>query len=268
MVLLEKYFAKYPDDASKVVLSVKGGATKPYQGVYDSSAENVNRSANDCLEQLKGRKGIDLFEVARHDGKRPWEETAVALDGLVKSGTIGAISLSEVRAESIHAVAKVAKIAAVEVELSLMFRDVLTNGIAEACAKYNIPMVAYSPMARGLLAGRFKTYNDVPEAMKRWPQFSEQNFPINMELAQQVEKLAEKKGCTVAQLAINWTRCLSKKPGMPTIIPIPGGSTAKRVEENSKLVDITLEELEEIDAIITKFEVQGSRYPPGIPTDT
>ncbi len=77
--------------------------------------------------------------------------------------------------------------------------------------------------------------------------------------------MAERKGCTPAQFAINWVRCQSKKPGMPAVIPIPGGSTAAKVAENTKLVDITLEELAEVDAILAKFEVAGPRYPEGVP---
>ncbi len=87
-------------------------------------------------------------------------------------------------------------------------------------------------------------------------------------MVEQVEALAKKKGCTPAQLAIGWTRSLSKRPGMPVIIPIPGATTAERVQENSTIVDLTEEELNEIDATLAKFEVKGGRYPDGHPTET
>lgn len=80
--------------------------------------------------------------------------------------------------------------------------------------------------------------------------------------------MAEKKGCTPAQLVINWTRALSRRPGMPTIIPIPGATTAARVEENSKLVDITDEEMAQIDATLSKFTTAGERYPDYVPVNT
>ena len=89
-----------------------------------------------------------------------------------------------------------------------------------------------------------------------------------MELVQQVKDMATKKGCTSAQLAINWVRALSKRPGMPAIIPIPGATTAARVEENSKLVEISEEEMKEIDETLGKFKTAGDRYPGSIPTDT
>lgn len=104
--------------------------------------------------------------------------------------------------------------------------------------------------------------------MRNFPRFQPENFEINMQLVQQVEKMAEKKGCTPAQLAINWTRALSRRPGMPTIIPIPGATTAARVEENSQQIELTDEEMGEIDATLAKFTPAGARYPDGIPTNT
>lgn len=80
--------------------------------------------------------------------------------------------------------------------------------------------------------------------------------------------MAEKKGCTPAQLAINWTLALSRRPGMPVIIPIPGATTSARVEENTKEVHITDEEMAEIDAILAKFKPVGERYPPYVPVNT
>lgn len=89
-----------------------------------------------------------------------------------------------------------------------------------------------------------------------------------MELINQVEVLAKQKGCTPAQLAINWTRALSRRPDMPTIIPIPGSTTVARVQENSKLIDITDEEMAAIDAILAKFTPVGERYPDYVPVNT
>ena len=84
-------------------------------------------------------------------------------------------------------------------------------------------------------------------------------------MADYVVDLAKKKGCTPAQLAINWVKAQAKRPGMPVIIPIPGGTTAERVNENSVEIDLTDAELKEIDEMLAKFEVQGGRYPAHIP---
>ena len=148
--------------------------------------------------------------------------------------------------------------------------EVLENGIIKACAEYGIPIVAYSPIGRGMLTGQIRSFDDLPEdsMMRHFPRFQPENFPVNLELVRKVEILAKKKCCTPAQLAINWTRALSRRPGMPTIIPIPGATTSARVEENSKLIDLTDDEMAEIDEILSKFVVAGKRYPSFVPVDT
>lgn len=116
-----------------------------------------------------------------------------------------------------------------------------------------------------MLTGRFKTIEDLPKesllVSMKFPRFQPGNFELNRQLAEKVEAIAAGKGCTPAQLAINWTRALSKREGMPVIIPIPGATTKERIEENSKLVDITEEEMRAIDAILEKFTPAGERYP-------
>ncbi|KAM3066334.1 hypothetical protein ACMFMF_010296 [Clarireedia jacksonii] len=150
--------------------------------------------------------------------------------------------------------------------------DVLENGVAAACAQYGIPLVAYSPIGRGMLTGQLKKYEDIPKdsllLQMNFPRFQKENFDINVQLVGKVEEIAKKNGCTTAQLAINWTRALSRRPGMPTIIPIPGATTKERVEENSRQLDLTDEEMAEIDAILAKFTPAGARYPEAVPMDT
>ncbi|OKL63150.1 hypothetical protein UA08_01605 [Talaromyces atroroseus] len=270
LVLLERYLEKYPKDADKFVLSIKGGLN-PKTHRTDGTPENTRRTLDDTISQLKGRKKIDIFEFARRDQDVPMEVTFDVMNKeYVQTGKIGGISLSEVRADTIHEAVKHIKVLAVEVELSLFSTDVLENGVAAACAQYGIPLVAYSPIGRGLLTGQIRKFEDLPEdsSMRNYPRFQPGNFEINLQLVHQVEKIAEKKGCTAAQLAINWTRALSRRPGMPTIIPIPGATTAARVEENSKLIDLTDEEMAQIDEILAKFTTAGARYPAGIPTNT
>lgn len=148
LVLLEKYFAKYPDDADKVVISIKGAAG-PMGLDFNGSAEGVQRSINACLKQLNGRKKLDLFECARRDQKVDMSETFGAMQHFIDQGLLGGISLSEVRADTIHEAVKLAKIDAVEVELSLWSHQVLENGVAAACAQHGIPLVAYSPIGQG-----------------------------------------------------------------------------------------------------------------------
>ncbi len=120
-----------------------------------------------------------------------------------------------------------------------------------------------------MLTGQIKSPDDLPkdDFRRHFPRFQPENFAINLQLVKQVEKLAAKKGCTPAQLAINWVRCLSRRPGMPTIIPIPGATTAARVDENSVEVDLSADEMDEIETTLAKFEIKGARYPAHIPTN-
>ena len=138
--LLNKYFTKYPEDADKVVLSVKSGLKN---WSPDGSAENLKASIEYCMGILDGKKSIDIYEMARVDKNTPIEVTMKALEEHVNLGHIKGIALSEASEATIRAAAKVTKIVAVEAELSLWSLDILTNGVAAACAELNIPIVAY-----------------------------------------------------------------------------------------------------------------------------
>lgn len=118
-----------------------------------------------------------------------------------------------------------------------------------------------------ILTGQIRSYEDIPEGdVRKWfPRFQPDVFHLNLKLFDQVQELAKKHGSTPAQLAINWVRNIGKRPGMPTIIPIPGATTAARVEENSVVLDLTEAEMKEIDDTSAQFEVHGARYPPSVP---
>ena len=148
--LLSEYFDQYPDDASKIVLSIKGGCL-PDKLQPDGSPANIRRSIDECLRILDGKKSLDLFECARVDPNTPIETTIKAISEYVEAGKLGGISLSEVRAETIRRAAKVYKIEAVEVEFSMWATDILENGIAQACADVGATVIAYSPLGRGFL---------------------------------------------------------------------------------------------------------------------
>lgn len=268
LTLLKRYFTKYPEDADKVVLSIKGGVNVATHSP-DGSKEGIARSINACLEQLGGTKKIDLFECARVDKTVPLEETMLALKEYVDAGKIGGIGLSEVGAKTIREAAKIVKIDAVEVEVSIWSPDILKNGVAQACAELNIPIVAYSPIGRGILSGKIKSLNDIPKGdmRRRYPRFQPGAFEENLKLVHAVEAVAERRGCTAAQLAIGWVMCLSKKPGRPTIIPIPGARNETRVNENLAAVQVTDAEMDEIERAMEQFEVIGGRYADGHPIE-
>ncbi|KAM0806951.1 putative NADP-dependent oxidoreductase domain-containing protein [Seiridium cardinale] len=262
--LLEAYFAKYPEDADKVVLSVKSAYGS--SGI-DASPEGIRRFLDNCINLLKGRKKIDIFECARRDPNTPLDVTFGVLEKeYVQTGKIGGIGISEVRASTIHEAAKITTIAAVEIELSLFATDVLDNGVVAAAKEHDIPVIAYSPLGRGILTGQIKSVDDLPQHLRAYPRFQKDVFPLNLELVKHIEVIAAKKGIKPAQLAINWVRAVAKKTGA-LIIPIPGATTVARVDENSKVIDLTDEEVAELDSILKKIEVVGARYPPYIPIE-
>ncbi|ETI22228.1 hypothetical protein G647_06301 [Cladophialophora carrionii CBS 160.54] len=270
--LLHEYFKLHPGDADKVVLSIKGG-TLPGQMKPDGSAKNVRRSVEDCLKILDGTKTIDIFECARLDHDVPLEETIGTLAELKKEGKIGAIGLSEVKASTIERAHKIHPIAAVEVEVSLWTTDILGNGVAATCAKLDIPIVAYSPLSRGALAGESIRRNaDIPEGdfRKMLPRFQDDVLEYNNQIVDEVEKLAKRKSVTKAQIAIAWVRALSGRTittedgqqlTLGVIIPIPGATKPERVIENTKHVELSEEEMKEIADILKKNPIKGDRYP-------
>ena len=149
LTLLERYFAKYPEDADKVILMVKGAAGLDAHHPSGEPTE-IRRSIDNCLRILNGRKKIDIFEPARRDKTVPLEDTFAAINEYVEKGLVGGIGLSEVAAATIHEAVKITKILTVENELSLASPDILENGVAAACAEYRIPLIAYSPLCRGV----------------------------------------------------------------------------------------------------------------------
>ncbi|KAM0280753.1 hypothetical protein ACHAQH_003923 [Verticillium albo-atrum] len=264
LALLKRYFEKYPEAAEKVVLNIKSGIAVLPAFTPTGSPDAVATSIDKCLEQLGPRGTIDEFEIARVDAKVPYEDSLGPIADAAAKGRIGGVSVSEVSASTIRRAAKVTKISSVEIELSLWETEPLTNGIAAICAELDIPIVAYSPLGRGLLAGAIKSPADIPDGdfRKVLPRYQPGNFEVNLKLVDKVTEFAARKDCTAAQVAIAWLLAVGRRPGMPRIIPIPGSSSPERVRENCAAADIELDEadLAEIDAILAQFKPAGERY--------
>ncbi|KIW35529.1 uncharacterized protein PV07_02219 [Cladophialophora immunda] len=271
--LLAEYFSRYPEDADKVVVSIKG-ATVPPPKYIDGTPGNIRRDIDRCLSVLSGKKAIDIFELGRVDPLVPIEESLQALSALAKEGKIRGIGLTEVSAETIRRAVAVIPIAAVEVELSLAATDVLYNGIAATCAELNIPLVAWGAMGRGMFTTKHVQCNaDIPEGdhRKHMPKFQDDVLQQNNRLIDEVAKLAERKQCTLPQVALAWVSTLSQsimpdRTRLPLIIPLAGSSAPQRVEENMKAVDVKLtkDEMKEIWDILEANPIKGDRYPPHI----
>ncbi|KIW06259.1 uncharacterized protein PV09_02731 [Verruconis gallopava] len=259
--VLKAYFDKYPEDASKVVISIKGGHGKA--GI-DGSPENMRREVDNFYSIVGDRCKIDIFECARVDPKVPIETTVGALAELVKEGKIGGVGLSECKADTIRRAAKVTRIASVEVEFSLFSVDILTNGVADACAELGIPIVAYSPLSRGFLTGELRKFEDLPEddMRRHYPRFQPENFDNNLKLVDEVMKIANAKGCSASAVAIGWVKAHSGHPA--EIIPIPGTTKPKRLEENMQDAKLTSEDIKQLNEAVKKCEVLGGRYPAAV----
>lgn len=183
--LLNEYFTKYPENADKIVLSVKGGLV-PGGLKPDGSKANVSRSIEECLKVLDGKKFLDLFECARQDRDVPLEETIGTIADYVKAGKVGGISLSEVSAQTIRKAHAIHPISAVEIEFSLWTTDILENGVAQTCAELGIPIIAYSPLGRGFLVSPLVRQLSLRSQLTQYrrarsnrPPISPRNLPSN-----------------------------------------------------------------------------------------
>lgn len=150
MTLLKAYFTRYPLDADRVTLVVKGGMDLDTHRP-NGSPEGTRRSLDNIIRGLGGLKKLDGFAPSRRDPDTPLEVTfGIIQREYIDTGKVGAIYLSECSADTIREAAKCARIGAAEVELSMFSPDILSNGIGKACADNNIPILAYSPMGRGV----------------------------------------------------------------------------------------------------------------------
>ncbi|MDI1487506.1 MAG: hypothetical protein OHK93_006776 [Ramalina farinacea] len=263
LTLLNRYFTKYPEDAEKVILSVKDGQV-PGQMKISGAGDHLRSSIERCLKMLDGKKSLDIFEMARQDPDTPLKESVDTMAEYVKAGMIGGIGLSEVSPEQIRANHFLHPVAAVEVELSLQTPDILDNGVAATCGELGIPIVAYSPLGRGLLTATMAKPEDLDagDIRHRLPRFKAENMEKNAQMGAGLQKIAKAKGCSPAQVAIAWARSWENKPGMPTIIPIPGSTTAERATENGKAVTLSAKEIEEIEDLRKRNTAVGDRYGP------
>jgi aryl-alcohol dehydrogenase-like predicted oxidoreductase len=193
------------------------------------------------------------------DPETPIEETVGAMADLVARGKVRYLGLSEAAPDTVRRAHAVHPISALQTEYSLWSREP-EQALLGTCRELGIGFVAYSPLGRGFLTGRFRTPDDLaPGDWRRSnPRFQGENFQRNLDLAARVQDIAAAKGCTAAQLALAWL--LSRGDD---VFPIPGSTRAERVEENIGAVAITLtgEELAALDAIAPA--VAGDRYTEG-----
>jgi aryl-alcohol dehydrogenase-like predicted oxidoreductase len=201
---------------------------------------------------------IDLYYLHRVDPQVPIEETVGAMSDLVSQGKVRFLGLSEVSAETLRRAHSVHTIVALQSEYSLWTRDPEME-ILPACRELGIGFVPFSPLGRGFLTGQIKSPEDFPEddMRRHLPRFQGENFQRNIELVEQVEKIAAEKRCTPAQLALAWVLAQGD-----TIVPIPGTKRRKYLEENIGALEVELsaDDLRRIDEAMPQGAIAGPRY--------
>ena len=245
---------------NQMVLATKFGNQRGEDGSFlgvNGRPEYVRKSCDGSLQRL-GVDHIDLYYQHRVDRTVPIEETVGAMADLVREGKVRYLGLSEAAPATIRRANEESPISALQTEYSLWTRDP-EDEILPLCRELGIGFVAYSPLGRGFLTGRFRTFEDLPEDdyRRNSPRFQGENFQKNLDLVERVEEIARRKQCTPAQLSLAWLLAQGKD-----IVPIPGTKQRRYLEENIGALDVQLTsaDLEEIEEVAPKGAAVGDRY--------
>jgi aryl-alcohol dehydrogenase-like predicted oxidoreductase len=247
------------DRRDEVVLATKFGVRidpdDPAGRILDGSPANVRRSIEGSLKRL-GTDHVDLYYLHRVDPGTPIEETVGAMAELVREGKVRQLGLSEASVQTLRRAHAVHPIAALQSEYSLWTRDV-EAGILPTCRELGVGFVAYSPLGRGFLSGRFKSPEelDAGDFRRTAPRFQGEALEHNLRLVAKVEELAAEKGCASGQLALAWVLAQGDD-----IVPIPGTKRRRYLEENlaAAEVELSADDLDRIESEVPT--AAGERY--------
>jgi aryl-alcohol dehydrogenase-like predicted oxidoreductase len=248
---------------NKVVIATKFG-WKPAPGdevrwsLLDSRPEHIRRVAEGSLKRLR-LEAIDLYYQHRVDPEVPIEDVAGAVKDLIQQGKVKHFGLSEAAATTIRRAHAVQPVTAVQSEYSLWFRDP-EKTVLPTLEELGIGFVPYSPLGKGFLTGKIEENAKFDSADFRsiLPRFAPQALKANQALVNLLHQIAQRKKATPAQIALAWL--LAQKPW---IVPIPGTTKLHRLEENigAAAVELTFEDLRDIENAASKITVHGARYP-------
>lgn len=249
----------FADRRDKVFIATKFGPTRdPDTGAVtglDGSRENCRRAVESSLKHLQTEL-IDLYYLHRVDPATPIEETVGAMAELVTEGKVRNIGLSEASAETIRRAAKIHPIAAVQSEYSIFSRDI-EDSVIPACIEVGATLVAYSPLGRGMLSGRFK--EDVRPAEGDYrtltPRYQGDAYRANVALVDEIEAIAAAKSCQPAQVALAWVLARGKH-----VMTIPGTTKLENLKINLGAYDISLADDEQTLLDRLADQVKGDRY--------
>jgi aryl-alcohol dehydrogenase-like predicted oxidoreductase len=248
------------DRRDEVFLATKFGNVRGPNGEFlgvRGDPEYVRSACEGSLRRL-GVETIDLYYQHRVDTTVPIEDTVGEMARLKDEGKIRFLGLSEAAPRTIRAAHATSPITAVQTELSLWSRDA-EGEVLPTVRELGIGYVAYSPLGRGFLTGQFKSPEDFPEGdfRKNHPRFQGENFRKNLELVDEVEQMAQEKGCTTAQLALAWVLAQGDD-----IVPIPGTKHVRYLDDNigALQVQLTDADLKRLDEILPPGAAAGLRY--------
>jgi aryl-alcohol dehydrogenase-like predicted oxidoreductase len=245
-----------------VVLATKFGFVRdpndPTKREIDGRPERVREACEASLKRL-GVDTIDLYYLHRADARVPIEDTVGAMADLVRAGKVRWIGLSEVSPETLARACDVHPVAALQSEYSLWTRDP-EDGALDACRRFGVGFVAYSPLGRGFLTGAIRSPDNfaADDYRRRNPRFQGENFARNLALVDTVTRIADDRNVTPAQLALAWVLAQGED-----IVPIPGTKRRRYLNENiaALAIELTANDLAAIDSAFPRAAVQGARYP-------
>jgi aryl-alcohol dehydrogenase-like predicted oxidoreductase len=245
----------------QVVIATKFGfkfGPKGEQIGLDSRPEHIKRVADSSLKRLR-TDVIDLFYQHRVEPNVPIEDVAGAVKELIQKGKVKHFGLSEAGVQTIRRAHAVQPVTALQSEYSLWWRQP-EEQVLPALEELGIGFVPFSPLGRGFLAGKMNenTTFDSSDLRNTLPRFTPEARKANQALVDLLGKIAKRKKATPAQIALAWL--LAQKSW---IVPIPGTTKLKRLEENigAASIELTSEDLREIESAASKITVQGARYP-------
>jgi aryl-alcohol dehydrogenase-like predicted oxidoreductase len=245
----------------QVVLATKFGSVRGEDGSFKAINGRPGYVRSACEASLRRLKVdvIDLYYQHRVDQETPIEETIGAMADLVQKGKVRYLGMSEASAATLRRAHKVHPISALQSEYSLWTRDP-EEEILPVCRELGIGFVAYSPLGRGFLAGRFRALAELAsdDARHEYPRFQGDNYSRNQNLAKELEAIAREKMCSQAQIALAW---LLSRGG--DVVPIPGTKRRTYVEENVEALSVHLDikDLERLEKTFSPGVAKGDRYP-------
>ncbi|TDL15053.1 Aldo/keto reductase [Rickenella mellea] len=261
---------------SEIFLATKFGSRDPEKPLMDPANKSISkpsyipRAVHRSLTKL-GVDHIDLYYQHRVDPEVPIEIVLEALREFVDNGKIRYLGLSECtiatlrRAKAVKGIGE--KVVAVQMEFSPFSLDIEKSGFVKAAEELGVAVVAYSPLGRGLISGRYRSRADfAPDDFRlHLPRFSEENFSKNLVLADKIKVIAEKYNATSSQVTLAWILA-----SYSTFIPIPGSRSTSRVAENAGGAELKLsdEDVQAIRKLSEEAEILGERYPPTALTAT